>query len=416
MIKAIGTENYEYLFDRIIHHFFAEDDARFIKSVGLNSVRIPFSYLRFEDDMNPRVAISKGFEQLDRVVDLCSVHGLYMILDMHVTPGSHNPDWHSDNHTSYAAFWDYKDHQDRCVWLWEEIARRYKDNNWVIGINPLNEPCDPEQYRVAAFYKRLEQTIREICPRYIFFMDGNTFAMEWKGFDGIMPNSAYAVHDYSMMGFPVGERYTGMPAQKAKLRQQYARKAEFHHRHGVPVWVGEFGPTYEQRNPPDADEINSARSDLLDEQLKIFDEEEKASWCLWSYKDIGVMGMVYTSPDSAWMTLLKPFQEKKDRLEIDGATTHPNDELDRLIGTFAAWIDRVCPSAQKTYPPIWKTETHIRRNVIQCFLAGSLCDEFAQLFRGKNKEQLDELARSFAFRNCVRRERAISSLSRYGKQ
>lgn len=119
---------------------------------------------------------------------------------MHTAPGGQNGDWHSDNATSYAAFWDYKDHQDRTVWLWEQIAKRYKDNPWIAGYNPLNEPCDPEQVRLPAFYDRLEKALRKIDPEHILWLDGNTFAMEWVGFDHVLPNCVYSLHDYSVCG------------------------------------------------------------------------------------------------------------------------------------------------------------------------------------------------------------------------
>lgn len=70
----------------------------------------------------------------------CAKEKIYTIIDLHTAPGGQNPDWHSDNPSNYAAFWDYKDHQDRVVWLWEHIAARYKGNPWVAGYNPLNEP------------------------------------------------------------------------------------------------------------------------------------------------------------------------------------------------------------------------------------------------------------------------------------
>ena len=117
---------------------------------------------------------------------------------MHTAPGGQNGDWHADNTTSYAAFWDYKDHQDRTVWLWEHIAARYRGNPWVAGYNPLNEPCDPQHVRLPAFYARIEKAIRAVDPDHILWLDGNTFAMEWKGFDQVLPNSVYAMHDYSV--------------------------------------------------------------------------------------------------------------------------------------------------------------------------------------------------------------------------
>ena len=66
------------------------------------------------------------------------------------------------------------------------------------GYNPLNEPCDPEHVRLLTFYKRVEKAIREIDPHHILWLDGNTFAMESQGFDEVLPNCVYALHDYSV--------------------------------------------------------------------------------------------------------------------------------------------------------------------------------------------------------------------------
>jgi hypothetical protein len=114
---------------------------------------------------------------------------------MHTTPGCQNQAWHSDNPTNYAAFWDHKDFQDRTVWLWEQIAERYKSNAWVAGYNPLNEPADPKHFRLPAFYKRLEKAVRAIDPDHILWLDGNSYAQEWKFFDEVLPNSVYSIHE-----------------------------------------------------------------------------------------------------------------------------------------------------------------------------------------------------------------------------
>ena len=117
---------------------------------------------------------------------------------MHSVPGCQNGDWHSDNPTNHAFFWDHKDFQDRTVWLWEEIAKRYCNNPWIAGYNPINEPADPEHFRLPAFYERLEKAIRLVDPNHILFLDGNTYAMEWRHFDRKLPNCVYAIHDYSV--------------------------------------------------------------------------------------------------------------------------------------------------------------------------------------------------------------------------
>lgn len=249
MLEVLGKSKYEYFYDNFLHYFFQEGDAKFFRSLGLNCLRIPFNYRHLEDDLNPRVLKTDGFKHLDRVIELCSKEGIYTILDMHTLPGGQGPGWHADNTTSYAAFWDYKDHQDRTVWLWEQIAARYKGNGWIAGYNPINEPCDPEHVRLPAFYDRLETSIRAVDPDHILWLDGNTFAAEWRGFDKVLPNCVYALHDYSMMGFPTGDRYKGTEEQRERLKRQFLRKSEFQRTHKATIWNGEVRPQWVKEAP-----------------------------------------------------------------------------------------------------------------------------------------------------------------------
>ncbi|KAL4974275.1 putative glucanase [Aspergillus desertorum] len=408
MLKVLGPEKYEFFFDKWLEYFFTEADAKFFAGLGLNCIRIPFNYRHFEDDMNPRVFKEGGFRHLDRVVKLCAKHNIYTILDMHTTPGGQNPDWHSDNPTNYAAFWEYKDHQDRTIWLWEQLAARYKGNPWVAGYNPLNEPCDPEHIRLPAFYERVEKAIRAIDPDHILWLDGNTFAMEWRGFDRVLPNCVYAMHDYASMGFPTGPRYKGTPDQKSYLERQFLRKAEFMNKNHTPVWNGEFGPVYANESSStgtEAASMNQERYNLLGEQLRIYDKY-KIHWSIWLYKDIGLQGMIHTNSSSPWNKLIQPFLGKKKALMLDHWGRDSDAAVDAVgvLKPLVEWIDRVSPSAKETYPTPWNTERHLLRGVFQTFLAASFADEFAGLFRGLDEKALEELARSFAFEECVQRE------------
>ncbi|GIC93545.1 glycoside hydrolase family 5 protein [Aspergillus udagawae] len=403
MRRVLGPEKYEFFFDKWLEYFFTEADAKFFAGLGLNCIRIPFNYRHFEDDMNPRVLKESGFKHLDRVIDLCAKEKIYTILDMHTAPGGQNGDWHSDNPTSYAAFWDFKDHQDRTIWLWEQIAARYKNNPWVAGYNPLNEPCDPEHVRLPAFYERVEKAIRAIDPDHILWLDGNTFAMEWKGFDKVLSNCVYAMHDYSSMGFPTGERYKGTPEQKEQVERQYLRKAEFMNTNGTAIWNGEFGPVYANpRTEAEAETINQERYSLLGEQLRIYDKYN-IHWSIWLYKDIGLQGMIHTSPDSKWNKTIQPLLEKKKKFWLDAWGREPSAEPEAALKPLVDWIDKVSPQAKETYPTPWHTERHLLRNVFQTFLAASFVDEFAELFRGMDEKELEALAHSFHFDECVQR-------------
>src|SRR5690606_21458663 len=119
--RVLGEEGYTRFFDRFLTGFFTADDARYLASLGLNSVRVPFNYRHFEDDARPFTLKEEGFALLDRAVDACAEAGLYTILDLHAVPGCQNQHWHSDNPTHRAEFWNHPHFQDRVVHLWEAL-------------------------------------------------------------------------------------------------------------------------------------------------------------------------------------------------------------------------------------------------------------------------------------------------------
>jgi endoglucanase len=53
MLSVLGPSKYAYFFERYLDYFFTEDDILFIKSLGLNTVRLPVNYRHFEDDLYP---------------------------------------------------------------------------------------------------------------------------------------------------------------------------------------------------------------------------------------------------------------------------------------------------------------------------------------------------------------------------
>jgi len=50
---ALGDEGYRRFFDRFLAVFFDDADARFLSSIGVNCVRLPFNYRHFETDDRP---------------------------------------------------------------------------------------------------------------------------------------------------------------------------------------------------------------------------------------------------------------------------------------------------------------------------------------------------------------------------
>ena len=167
----------------------------------------------------------------------------------------------------------------------------------------------------------------------------------------------------------------------------------------LTCWAALANPRWDE----EAEAINEDRYSLLGYQLQIYDKHE-IPWSIWLYKDIGVQGMVYTSPSSPWNKLLEPWLEKKKHLRLDAWGTYPSPEVDEVLQPLIKWIDRVSPTAKETYPTTWNTTRHVERAILQTFLAESFSKEFAELFRDKDEAALEELAKSFSFEQCVQRE------------
>ena len=217
------------------------------------------------------------------------------------------------------------------------------------------------------------------------------------------------------MGFPTGERFKNTPEQCHQLERQFKRKAEFMSTHQTPIYNGEFGPVYASPHlEPDADTINSERYNLLAEQLRIYDQH-RIHWCIWLYKDIGLQGMIHTHVNSHWNKKIQTFLDKKRHLQLDAWGKHPSPEAEAALNPLVKWIDDVSPSAKNQYPTPWMTERQVLRAVMQTFLANSFSREFAELFRGMESEELEELARSFLFEKCVQREGLNRALSGHAR-
>jgi aryl-phospho-beta-D-glucosidase BglC (GH1 family) len=391
---VLGEERYELFFERLLTAFFAEEDAKLLADLGMNCVRIPVNYHHFEDDAKPFVIKQDGFRHLDRAIEAGARHGIYSVIDLHALPGGQNHHWHSDNPTHRAALWEHPHFQDRVVAIWEAIADHYKDNPWVAGYNPINEPADESRAVVGPFYRRLVEAIRRVDDRHIMFLDGNTYSTEFDVFAEPWDNTVYVCHDYAAPGLGRGGDYPGTTDgryyDKAALEAKYLERTEYCRRTGTPVWVGEFGPIYTGDERGDA-----MRRRLLADQLDIYRSDD-ASWSIWLYKDIGRQGLVTVSPDSAYLTHFGDFVAKKYRLGADqwGSDGYGPIEVTK---PFQDMMAREFPGFDP-YP--WGRFDFVRTLILNITVAQPLAYEYAELFRDLGDADLIALADSFALANC----------------
>ncbi|MEU5647098.1 glycoside hydrolase family 5 protein [Streptomyces milbemycinicus] len=403
--KVLGERRYELFFDRLLSVFFADADAALLASKGLNCLRLPVNYRHFEDDARPFEIREEGFTHLDRVVELCGRHGIYTIIDLHSLPGAQNHQWHSDNPTHLPSFWTHPHFQDRVVHLWEVIADRYKDNPWVAGYNPVNEPADESGQVLPAFYDRLATAIRSVDPHHILFLDGNHYSTEFDIFGDPIENAVYTCHDYARAGFA---RSTGYPGHtdgvwidKEQVEEAFLRRTAYMRKTGTPIWVGEFGPVY--TGDPARDEQCGR---LLADQLEIYRRHE-ANWTIWTYKDVGLQGLVHLAPDSAYDRHFAAFMTKKHRLGAE-AWGSPGGAARELIRPLEQILADEFPGF--TARP-FSTRQWLDVLIRHIMLGQPLVQEYAELFRGLGDDDVLALADSFALDQCVQRDRHLNMLA-----
>jgi endoglucanase len=398
--RVLGERRSTLLLDSLLTSFFGPDDAAFLASLGMNCVRIPVNYRHWNfpgwsDDDWPGEINPAGFTHLDRAIDACAAAGLYTVIDLHAAPGGQNHHWHSDNPFHEPLFWRHRSFQDRAVTLWQAIAERYAGRPEIAGYNLLNEPADVDSVGLPDFYHRAIEAIRAVDSRHMVFLDGNRYAREFPSFGEPFDNAVYAVHQYPDPGFARGGPYPGETDGRhfgpETIMAEFEALTRYPRRHGVPVWVGEFGPVYGA-----GAERDRQRRELLADQISCY-EGAGAGWSVWTYKDIGVQGLVVTDPSSAWLTRTADVRAKKARVAADhwGMTTDSmHDVLHPLLARFAREFPRFDP-----YP--FGAARYVEELVLNICFAEPLAGEFAACFADASDAELVALGETFAFRNCL---------------
>lgn len=423
----LGPKRARFLFDRWSDYFFGEDDIAFLKSCGANVVRLALNYRHFESDANPYHYLEKGFERLAKAVEDCGRAGLYVILDMHSVQGWQNTDWHCDNASRHALLWRHPHFQERFVALWREIARRYRRVDAVAGYNLVNEPVTgapagrfTAKYRtdwdaINTLYRRAVASIREVDPNHIIFLEGDYFSVNFEKLDPpFAPNLVYSSHNYSPPSTLPG-KYPGSFDGKTWNKRRQAdtfRKLQgtrFAEENRAPLWVGEFGAVL---TGGASDAPHRLRS--LEDQISIF-EDHRVHWTIWTYKDVGVMGLMQVDPRSEYMDLMRPVLRAKKTLGTDGWLEKgpPKTDLQKSVNRLALTAERAIRDPDIDHP---SNRLFLGQALQAGYFAGLMQPAFAKRFKGLSESRIDGVMQSFAFRNCRVRKDLAEVLRNYWKE
>jgi hypothetical protein len=263
----IGDQFADQFWTNYRANYVTEDDINLIAQWGHNSIRLPFHYRVFYDDVTGTFR-PEGFALLDSLLTWCESNQLYLILDMHCAPGGQNKDNISDSDGIEARLWtEPQIYQPMTIKIWKEIAQRYVNDPRIGGYDFLNEPVLPQGYSnqiLRDFYVELTDSIRLVDPNHLIFIEGNWYATDFNlltpPWDG---NMAYSFHKYWNLTTIATIQYL------IDIRSQ----------HNVPLWMGETG---ENSNP-------------WYYETRILFENNNIGWNWWAHKKLETI----TSPLSA---------------------------------------------------------------------------------------------------------------------
>jgi len=260
--ELLGPDETREFWEKYLHTYIGEGDIHYLKTLGVNSIRIPFSYRLFtKEDYLGKNDPDRGFELLDRVIGWCKKEGIYVILDMHSAPGGQTGD-NIDDGYGYPFLFKNEASQKLCVDIWKRIADHYKDETTVLGYDLLNEPIatyfDKAEFNpyLEPLYKRITTAVRTVDKNHLVILGGAQWDSNFTAFGPPFDSKAvYTFHKY----------WTDATKQ---VIQDYI---DFRDKYNVPIYCGETGEN--------KDEWVGAFKTVL--------EQNNIGWHYWPYKKMG---------------------------------------------------------------------------------------------------------------------------------
>lgn len=247
-----------------------------IAEAGFDSVRIPVRWSAHAAEDAPYTIDPDFLARVDQVISWALDAGLNVLLNVH-----HYEEIHQDP----------DGHAERLLGLWQQLAPHYQDYPAALRFEVMNEPFGQlsaerwNEIQVAAL-----EIIRASNPTRVVVLGG----VEWNSFRQLpfieLPedraNLLVTFHYYEPFEFTHqgaewaegSEAWLGRPwpqdGEEARLAADFAFAAEWGERHGLPLFLGEFGAY--------------SRADL-DSRLRFTEavartaEAHEIAWCYWEF-------------------------------------------------------------------------------------------------------------------------------------
>ena len=321
LYSRFGKEKAEALIAAYQDSWITEEDFKTVKELGLNVVRVPFTYMNVYHHLSEEGELlhpdeftlrEDPFERLDFALEMCKKYGLYLILDMHGAVGSQNGSDHSGDTSRTNLYADTElgeAYREKTAELWALVAEHFAGESNVAGYDLLNEPTRASGATQWDYYDVLYKAVREADPDHMIFIEAT-----WE------PNNLPSPEDYGWENVVYEYHHYNWDYNDQSNKSFYTFKKLLGNTHKVPSLIGEFNAWGDSRR-------STGKRDQTDLEANAgvleFYNGEGWHWTTWTYKVVG------TLRDSNW-GLFNASTLLKDVTKIDPETDSYEDIL-------AAW-------------------------------------------------------------------------------
>src|SRR5581483_4003971 len=285
--------------------------AHRIKSMGFNSVRLPWSNELYETNpivpdytvaANPDLKGKRAMHVFDATIHALANEGLLIILDNHMSNG----DWCCSGNDGNTLW--YNTDYPESAWIadWQGMATRYANVPQVIGADLRNElrgsatwgGSPVTDWRAAA--ERGGNAVLSVNPNLLIIVEGINYALDLTGVASLpvrlsVPNHlVYSAHDYSFDHNSVSNEADLFTA----LDKAWGYIITPGQPYTAPVWVGEFGNCHTSSSCITGFWLSAFR-DYLDQR--------DLDWSWWAVNGTEARGTIRTFGAEETYGILNPF-------------------------------------------------------------------------------------------------------------
>jgi len=247
IVSLIGEEKTQQFYDAWLANHMRKIDVDSMASWGYNLIRLPMHYNLFTPPIEDEPVAGqvtwreKGFQMVDDLVSWCKVNNVYLILDLHATPGGQgeNKDI-SDYDPTKPSLWESDANKQKMIALWKKLAQRYVDEPIIAAYDIINEPNwgfqdhtnDPNGCSESSnkelwnLQKEITAAIREVDTNHIIVIEGNCWGNNYSGLPALWDkNMVISYHKY----------------WNGNEQSDIQGMLDMRNNRNVPIWLGETG-------------------------------------------------------------------------------------------------------------------------------------------------------------------------------